>query len=118
MADYSEEIAFVQEAIAEDGFEATLLKRIVSGPDNNPVITFDLHTIKCLELNSKEMVGGNLIERSMKTLYVSTEGLSVVPEQKDRVSFDLGVSSQPILAVRPLQPAGPTQVIMYEVDLS
>ena len=66
---------------------------------------------------------GNLLEKIIRTITVSTEGLSTVkPEKNDKIAigvksadYDSFSETHVIEAVKPLQPAG--VVVLYKLDI-
>lgn len=115
MVDYTSLAAAAADLIDVFGQEATLRKRgTATGPAYDPTFGADeSYTITCVDLNQMVRDGVSLTDQTRRTLYVSTEGLSVSPEQGDRV--EIGGSVHEAIEVRPLAPGGVD--IMWEVDL-
>lgn len=112
--DYAEARATAEELIAEFGTSATLRKKTVTGTGANPTVTTTDYPITAVDLDIQQRDrSGSLVGEAVRTLYISTAGLSVAPEKRDTVQVK-GVWCE-IAEVRPLAPAD--VVVMWEASI-
>jgi len=113
--DFSPSVALAARLI--DGFMETgaplsqLVKKAKTGDGFDPTVTTQNNSCKAVVLSHSKMnVDGNLIKSTDKLIYLSTEGLSVVPElQDDFITPD----GQRLTLVEPLKPLQPGSTIIF-----
>lgn len=110
--DYSGLVATAQRLIDKFGRTATLRRKAKSGNAWDPTVTNTDHTVKIVVLDDKfAEARGTLVTIPGKTVYVSTEGLSVVPIVADQLIIDS--TTYAVQRVMPLNPGGTT--LLYEI---
>lgn len=98
--------------IAKFGQAGAIRRTTVSGPVYNPVTTDEDFPCKLVDLDVEESsIDGTLVLRGDRTVYLSTEGLTIEPLRTDRVL--IGGEAHTIIDVKPLQPAG--LVVFWEL---
>lgn len=91
----------------------TLTQTVNSGSPQNPTQTETNHTVLVAVMNySNKEIDGTLIQETDKKIYMSTEGLTVVPDVADTLTVE-GAAHE-IINVIPLSPAG--TVVFYELQ--
>jgi hypothetical protein len=110
--DYSGLVATARRLIEKFGRTATLRRKAKSGTAWDPTISTTDYTIKIVVIDDKMAEArGTLVTIPGKTVYVSTEGLSVVPAVADQLVID--GTTYAIQRVLALNPGGTT--LLYEI---
>lgn len=113
MAFYDEMRGVAEEMIAEFGQTGAIRRTTLSGPSYDPVETDLDHPCTLVDLDVEERsIDGALVLRGDRTVYLSTEGLSIEPLRTDQVV--IGGNPHTIVDVKPLQPAG--LIVFWELQ--
>ncbi len=111
--DYIKATATASRLIKRFGQSITLRQQAGSGTAWAPVLTDTDHVaIAAVTEYSNRDMDGTLIKMGDRRVYLSTEGLTVVPTTQDKLV--VGGEVMTIVNIRPLNPAGVT--VMYEVQ--
>ncbi|QND47665.1 hypothetical protein HB780_18485 [Rhizobium lusitanum] len=103
--DYAKTRATAEQLIAKFGQQGQLRRITASGPDYDPVQTSEDFACMLVDLdNTQAHIGGTLIQRGGRMVYLSTAGLSIEPTLADRLVI-AGVEHA-IVDVQPLSPGG------------
>lgn len=110
--DYTRSRGTAVKLIAKFGQAGAIRRTTVSGPDYDPVTVDEDLPCKLVDLNvDEDSVDGTLVLRSDRTVYLSTEGLTIEPLRTDRVV--IGGVPHTVVEVKPLQPGG--LVVFWEL---
>lgn len=112
--DYAKSRTTAERLIKRFGQSATLTQTASSGPSYDPVQTTTDHecTLAVLSYNDSD-IDGTLVQQGDKVVYLSAEGLSVVPTKDDRLK--IGGEVHEIIYLMPLSPAG--TVVFWKVQV-
>ena len=103
--DYAKSKATAERLISNFGQSGTLTQTVNSGASYNPTRTSTDYACKLSVMSYRERdIDGSDIQRGDKQVYLSTEGLSVVPSENDLLS--IGGVKHKIVDLMPLSPAG------------
>lgn len=112
--DYGKARATAERLIAKFG-QKGILRRITStGPDYDPVQTSEDFACSLVDLDhSQAHIGDTLIQRGDRIIYLSTEGLSIMPTLADKVL--IGGVEHAIVDIQPLSPGG--TVVFWQLQV-
>ena len=103
--DYSEARGVAEELIGDFGQSATLVQMANSGTQYNPTLVETAHTVTLALVNYRDsQVDGSLILAGDKLVYLSTQGLAVTPDAKDKI--EIAGERHEIVNLDALSPAG------------
>lgn len=111
--DYAKSRAVAEKLIAKFGQTGAIRRDAKYGSDRNPTITTTDYPCKLVDLDYDETkIDGTLIKRGDRMVYMSTEGLSIVPSTSDKAV--IASVAHAIVSVKPLSPGG--TVVMWAVQ--
>lgn len=112
--DYGKRRATAERLIAKFGQRGSLRRIVNSGPDYDPVQTSEDFACSLVDLDrSQAHIAETLIQRGDRTVYLSTEGLSVTPTLADKML--IGGAEHAIVDVQPLSPGG--TVVFWQLQV-
>lgn len=112
--DYTRSRGTAVRLIKKFGQRGAIRRTKLSGPSYDPVETDVDHPCALVDLDVEERsIDGTLVLRGDRTVYLSTEGLTIEPLRTDKVV--IGGDPHTIVAVQPLQPGGP--VVFWELNV-
>lgn len=112
--DYDKTRAMAERLIAKFGQKGSLRRISNSGPDYDPVQTSEDFTCSLVDLDhSKANVGETLIQQGDRMVYLSTEGLSIIPTLSNKVL--IGGVEHAIVDLQPLSPGG--TVVFWQLQV-
>lgn len=107
--DYTRSRGTAVKLIDKFGQAGAIRRTTVSGPAYDPVTVDEDFPCRLVDLDVEaKNIDGTLILRGDRTVYLSTEGLTIAPLRTDRVV--IGGVPHTIVEVKPLQPGG---IVMF-----
>jgi hypothetical protein len=111
--DYTRSRETAVRLIEKFGQRGAIRRATLSGSSYDPVETHLDHPCTLVDLDVEERsIDGSLVLRGDRTVYLSTEGLTIEPLRTDKVV--IGSSPHTIVDVKPLQPAG--LIVFWELQ--
>ena len=110
---YANAQATAERLIAQFGQAATLTKKASSGTAYAPTVTSTSYGVIVVIMDYRNSeIDGTVVKQGDKRIYLSTDGLTVVPATSDTITLDGAVHS--VIDVRPMSPGG--TVVYYEIQ--
>lgn len=102
---YARSQATATKLIAKFGQAGVIRRMVASGPSYDPTLTPQDYACTLVDLDVDERsIDGTLVLRGDRTVYLSTQGLSITPDLSDKLL--IGGVEHAIMNVQPLSPAG------------
>ncbi|MBB6484861.1 hypothetical protein [Rhizobium lusitanum] len=112
--DYDKARATAERLIAKFGQKGSLLRIRSAGPDYDPVQTSEEFACSFVDLEQSQVhVADTQVQRGDRTVYLSTEGLSITPTLADKVL--IGDVEHSIVDLQPLSPGG--MVVFWQLQV-
>lgn len=112
--DYGKARATAERLIAKFGQRGSLRRIVNSGPDYDPVQTREDFPCSLVDLEqSQAHVSDTLVQRGDRTVYLSTEELSITPTLADKML--IGGAEHAIVDIQPLSPGG--TVVFWQLQV-
>ncbi|MDG4676187.1 hypothetical protein P9A16_34450 [Shinella sp. 838] len=112
--DYTRSGGTASRLIKKFGQRGAIRRTTLSGPSYDPIESDLDYPCTLVDLAVEERsIDGTLVLRGDRTVYLSTEGLTIEPLRTDKVV--IGGDPHTIVVVQPLQPGGP--VVFWELNV-